>query len=99
MSDFHENLTVVELRRLAREKGLRGARVLELTKDQLIYFLDTGAIPSEPERPKQSPTTAGPDPETVARLVEILMRPQAATVSIPNEIADTIADTAAWPLS
>lgn len=93
MSELHENLTVPQLRTLAREKGLKGARCLTLSKEQLIYFLDTGAVPTIQQ--EQTPGAPANTEAIAALIAAALTRPQTATVTLPDDIAETIADTAA----
>jgi len=71
--NYHD-LTVDELRSAARSKGLKGAKVVFMKKDELIYFLETGAIiETGPETKAPETTPATPvNLELLAKLAELL---------------------------
>lgn len=58
--NYHD-FTVDELRSAARSKGLKGAKVVFMKKDELIYFLETGAIIETGEKYFNSKIIAGID--------------------------------------
>ncbi|HPV21712.1 MAG TPA: hypothetical protein PK102_08780, partial [bacterium] len=68
MKNYHD-FTVDELRSAARSKGLKGAKVVFMKKDELIYFLETGAIIETGPETKAPETTPA---ELIAKLAELL---------------------------
>lgn len=87
--NYHD-FTVDELRSAARSKGLKGAKVVFMKKDELIYFLETGAIiETGPETKAPETTPAAPvNLELITKLAELLT-PKSAPVDL-DPILDLI---------
>lgn len=81
----YQDFTVDELRSAARAKGLKGAKVVFMKKDELIYFLETGAIiETGPETKAPENAPAAPiNLELLTKLAELLT-PKTAPVNLDH---------------